>query len=47
MVKRYRVTLTDTERERLHELTRKGRASVRTVRRAQTLLLASEERIDE
>ena len=47
MAKRYRVTLTDKERERLDELTRKGTASVRMVRRAQTLLLAAEERIDE
>ena len=47
MAKRYRVTLTDAERERLESLTRKGTASVRMVRRAQTLLLASEERTDE
>lgn len=47
MAKRYRVSLTDEERERLESLTRKGRASVRMVRRAQTLLLAAEERIDE
>jgi transposase len=47
MAKRYRVTLTDTERDRLDGLTRKGAASVRMVRRAQTLLLAAEERIDE
>lgn len=47
MAKRYPVTLTDPERERLESLTRKGTASVRMVRRAQTLLLASEERTDE
>src|SRR3954463_15725688 len=47
MAKRYRVTLTDEERDRLYDLTRKGTASVRMVRRAQTLLLAAEERIDE
>ena len=47
MAKRYRVTLTDPERERLERLTRKGTASVRMVRRAQTLWLASEERTDE
>jgi transposase len=47
MAKRYRVTLTEKERERLDELTRKGTASVRMARRAQTLLLAAEERIDE
>ena len=47
MVKRYRVTLTDAERDRLEALTRKGTASVRMVRRAQVLLLAAEERRDE
>jgi transposase len=47
MAKRYRVTLSDEERDRLHDLTRKGKASVRMVRRAQTLLLAAAERIDE
>ena len=47
MAKRYRVTLTDEERERLDGLTRKGRVSARMVRRAQTLLLAAEERRDE
>jgi transposase len=46
MAKRYRVTLTDEERDRLEGLTRKGTASVRMVRRAQTLLLAAEERRD-
>jgi transposase len=47
MAKRYRVTLTDEERERLRALTRKGKASARMVRRAQTLPLAGEGRIDE
>ena len=42
MVKRYRVALTDEERERLCALTRKGTASARMVRRAHTLLLADE-----
>jgi hypothetical protein len=37
MVKRYRVTLSDEERERPQDLTRKGTASARIVRRAQTL----------
>ena len=46
MAKRYRVTLTDEERKGLESLTRKGTASVRMVRRAQTLLLASEEQRD-
>jgi transposase len=47
MAKRYRVTLTDEERRRLEDLTRKGKASVRMVRRAQTLLLAADEERDE
>lgn len=47
MAKRYRVALTAEERERLESLTRKGTAPVRMVRRAQTLLLAAEERTDE
>jgi transposase len=47
MAKRYRVTLTGEERQRLRALTRKGKASARVVRRAQTLLLADEERTDE
>jgi transposase len=47
MAKRYRVTLTDEERQRLEALTRKGTASVRMVRRAQTLLLAADEERDE
>ena len=47
MVKRYRVSLADEERRRLRDLTRKGTASVRMVRRAQALLLAAEERKDE
>ncbi len=37
MVKRYRVALTDEERGRLQAVTRKGTASARMVRRAQTL----------
>ncbi len=47
MAKRYRVTLTDEERERLEGLTRKGTVSARMARRARTLLLAAEERTDE
>jgi transposase len=47
VVKRYRVALTDEERARLRDLTRKGTASARMVRRAQTLLLADEGRTDE
>jgi transposase len=47
VAKRYRVVLTDEERQRLDDLTRKGTAPARMVRRAQTLLLAAEERKDE
>jgi len=47
MVKRYRVTLTDQERERLRALTRKGKAAARTVRRAQILLRADAGDTDE
>lgn len=47
MAKRYRVTLTDDERERLRALTRKGKPSARTVRRAQILLLADVGQTDE
>ena len=47
MAKRYVVALTEEERARLQDLTRKGTASARMVRRARTLLLAAEERIDE
>jgi transposase len=47
VAKRYRVTLTDEERERLRALTRRGKGSARTVRRAQTLLLADEGQTDE
>ena len=47
MVKRYRVTLSAEERERLRAVTRQGKPAARTVRRAQTLLLADEGRTDE
>jgi transposase len=47
MVKRYRVTLTDAERDRLAGLSRQWTASVRMVRRAQALLLAAEGKTDE
>ena len=47
MAKRYRVTLTDEEREQLRTLTRKGKPAARTVRRAQILLLADEGQTDE
>ena len=47
MVKRYRVALTDTERDRLESLSRKRTASVRTVLRAQALLLAAGNKTDE
>jgi transposase len=47
MAKRYRVRLTDEERDRLQVLARKRTAPVRMVRRAQALLLAAEEKTDE
>lgn len=47
MVKRYRVTLTDAERDQLVGLSRKRTASVRMVRRAQALLLAAEDKTDQ
>ena len=47
MAKRWRVMLTDEERERLRALTRQGKAGARTIRRAQVLLLADDERTDE
>jgi transposase len=47
MAKRYRVTLSADERERLERLSRQRTASVRMVRRAQALLLAAEETTDE
>ncbi len=47
MAKGYVVNLEPDEREQLRALTRKGKASARTVRRAQTLLLADEGRTDE
>jgi transposase len=47
MVKRYRVTLTDAERDQLVGLSRKRTALVRMVRRAQALLLAAEDKTDQ
>ena len=47
MAKRYRVTLTDEEREQLRGLARKRTAPVRMVRRAQALLLAAEDKTDQ
>jgi transposase len=46
MAKRYVVNLEAEERDQLRGLTRKGKASARAVRRAQTLLLADEGRTD-
>ena len=46
MAKRYRVTLTDEEREQLRALARKRTAPVRMVRRAQALLLAADNQTD-
>src|SRR5215210_7415742 len=47
MATRYRVALTNEERERLRAVTRQGKPAARTVRRAQILLLADEGRTDE
>jgi transposase len=47
MAKRYRVTLSADERERLERLSRQRTASMRMVRRAQALLLAADEQTDE
>lgn len=47
MAKRYRVTLSGDERERLERLSRQRTASVRMVRRAEALLLAADEKTDE
>ena len=47
MAKRYRVRLSEDERERLERLSRQRTASVRMVRRAQALLLAADEKTDE
>jgi transposase len=47
MAKRYRVTLSEEERDRLQELSRKRTAAVRMVQRAQALLLAAEGKTDE
>jgi transposase len=47
MAKRYRVTLSADERDRLERLSRQRTASVRMVRRAQALLQAADGRTDE
>ncbi len=47
VAKRYRVALTDDERQGLRALARKRTAPVRAVRRAQALLLAAEGQTDE
>ena len=47
MAKRYRVTLSEDERERLERLSRQRTASVRMVRRAEALLLAAADKTDE
>src|SRR3954462_14130443 len=47
MAKRYRVTLTDEERDRLEGVSRKRMAPVRMGRRAQALLLAAQDKTDE
>lgn len=47
MTKKYIVELTADEREQLLDLTRKGKTSARKLKRAQILLLANENKIDE
>lgn len=47
MAKKYIVELTADEREQLLDLTRKGKISARKLKRAQILLLANEDKIDE
>jgi transposase len=47
MAKRYRVTLSADERDRLERLSRQRTASVRMVRRAQALLQAADGKTDE
>ena len=47
MVKKYIVELTTDEEKRLLDLTRRGKASARKLKRAQILLLASEGKTDE
>ncbi len=46
MPERYVVSLTDDEKRELTELTKKGKTGARKLRRAHTLLLASEGRTD-
>ena len=47
VAKRYRVTLTDEERQHLEGLARRRTAAARMVRRAQALLLAGQDKTDE
>ncbi len=47
MYKKYQVNLTDEQRLELLDLVKKGKASAREIRRAHTLLMASEGSIDE
>jgi transposase len=47
MAKKYQVNLSETEREQLHTLLRKGKLSVRKVKRAQILLAADGGAIDQ
>src|SRR5215207_2606033 len=46
MAKKYHVTLTETEREQLQSLLRKGKVSARKLKRAQILLAADAGKID-
>jgi transposase len=47
MVKKYIVELTAAEEKQLLDLTRRGKTSARKVKRAQILLLANEDKVDE
>lgn len=44
--KLHRVELSDSDRQRLHDLINKGRASARVIRRVHVLLLAAEDKED-
>ena len=44
--KKHRVELSDSDRQRLHDLINKGHASARVIRRAHVLLLAAEDKED-
>lgn len=47
MPKKYIVKLTPEQQQKLLDITKKGKAAAREIRRAQTLLMASQEKTDE